>query len=262
MDTLTLVALLAPNARPAHRAITACLAQATGLPLLLEEAGSWQTQLAQLEQGEAQGAFICGLPYTLRATQLEAVAAPVHTAHAYAGRAVYWSDLVVQAAGSFRQVGDLRGARWAFNEPGSLSGYLAVLAYLAAQRLPPGFFGAAIASGAHLASIALVLEGEADVAAIDSTVLELALRDDPTLSGRLRSLARIGPNPAPPFVLSRTLAPALRERIVTALCELHTHAEGQAALAQGLIARFVPATDADYDSIRTLARQASGYNPA
>lgn len=258
MDTLKIVALLAPNARPAHRAIVAWLARAAEIPMALVESGTWQEQLALLDRGEVDGAFICGLPYTLRADQLEPIAAPAHTAPVYAGRAVYWSDVIVRRDSQAQSFAALRGARWAYNEPGSFSGFLVALAHLAALGTPSGFFGQAVESGSHLASLALVQEGRADAAAIDSTVLELAQRDDPSLAGRVRSVARLGPNPAPPLVLARRLAPALKGRIGAAITAMHTHTEGKAALARGLIQRFLPATDADYTPIRHLARRAEG----
>lgn len=258
MDALQIVALLAPNVRPAHRAIVAWLAQETGIPLQFVEHGSWQAQLERLDRGEAHAAFICGLPYTRRAGQFEPLVAPVQQGQAYQGRAVYWSEVLVRQESRFRQVADLRGARLAFNEPGSFSGYLVLLAHLAELGEQRGFFGQALESGSHLASLDRLLRGQADVAAIDSTVLELALRDDPDLAGQLRSVARLGPNPAPPFVASRTLPAEQRTALGSALCAMHLHPKGQSALAIGLIDRFLPATDADYHPIRHLVRRAEG----
>lgn len=258
MQQLTVVSLMAEGVRPAHAAIGAWLGRRLGVAVSFVEGPPWQAQLAMLDAGEAQAAFICGLPYVRRAAQLEPLAAPVQAGARYGGRPVYFSDVVVGRASPYRHFADLRGARWAYNEPGSFSGYEVARAHLASLGARAGFFGRAVASGAHLASLALVAAGEADAAAIDSTVLDLALRDDPGLAARVRPVAELGPSPAPPFVAARALPAALRAALRQALAELHEDEAGRAALARGGLARFAPVADADYDPVRSVARQAEG----
>lgn len=257
MDELTVVSLMAAPTRPAHRAVVALLGERTGLPARFVDGPDWEAQLRMLDAGEANAAFICGLPYTLRAHALEALAAPVQAGGRYGGEPVYFSDVLVRVDSPFRAFADLRGARWVSNEPGSLSGHAVMLAHLAAIGAPAGFFGNAGVSGSHLASLRMLVAGEADAAAIDSTVLELAQRDDPALGGRLRAVAALGPNPAPPFVAARALPVELRGRLRAALAALHEDEAGRAALGLAAIARMAPVTDADYDPIRGLAARAA-----
>ena len=56
------------------------------------------------------------------------------------------------------------------------------------------YFGAVIAAGFHQELIRLVDAGAVDASAIDSQVLAIALRDDPTLAARLRVIATFGPS--------------------------------------------------------------------
>lgn len=258
MDGLTVVSLLAPPTRPAHRAIVALLAEHAGIAARLVEGPDWQAQLHMLDTGVAQAAFICGLPYTRRSAALEPLAAPVQAGERYGGQPIYFSDLLVRAESPFASLADLRGARWASNEPGSLSGHVIMLAHLAAIGARQGFFGSARETGSHLASLAALLAGEADVAAIDSTVLDLATRDDPGPLERLRVVATLGPNPAPPFVVARSVPAVLRERLRATLTTLHTHGAGRAALELAGIARMAPTHDSDYNPIRILAASAQG----
>jgi phosphonate transport system substrate-binding protein len=201
---------------------------------------------------------MCGLPYTLRAERLVALAAPVQAGARYGGRPVYFSDVVVPSASPYTRFEQLRGARWAYNEAGSLSGYEVVRAHLAALGARSGFYGQSVETGAHLASLSLVAAGEVDAAAIDSTVLDLALRDDPALAGRVRAVASLGPYPAPPLVAARHLAPGLRAQIQAALGAAHEDEAGRAALALAAIDRFAPVSDADYGPVRLLAQRAQG----
>ena len=258
MHELVIVSLMAPNVLPAHRAIVAWLATVVGIPARLVAGPTWQAQLQMLDSGAAQAAFICGLPTTRRAAWLEPLAAPVQVGARYEGRPCYYSDIVVPADSPYQRLADLRGARWAFNEPGSFSGYVVALAHLAELGAHAGFFGQAIETGGHLASLRMVAAGQADAAAIDSSVLELALRDEPTLAGRVRSIVALGPNPAPPFAVARALPAVERDRLRAALAAMHADSAGRAALAAGLIERFAPVTDADYDPIRLVALQAEG----
>lgn len=258
MHELTLVSLMSEATRPAHAAIAALLAEALGVRVGFVEGRPWRAQLGMLDAGEAQLAFICGLPYVRRAERLVPLAAPVQAGERYAGRPVYFSDVIVQRASAYTRFDELRGARWAYNEPGSLSGYAMVQAHLARIGAPDGFFGAAVETGAHLASLRAVAAGEADAAAIDSTVLDLARRDDPALVGRVRAVASLGPYPAPPFVAARGLPAELRARLRAAIVALHERAEGRAALASAGLAGFAPVDDADYDPVRSVAQQAEG----
>jgi phosphonate transport system substrate-binding protein len=255
---LKVVSLMAANSRPTHAAICAYLAAQVGVELAFVEDGSWQAHATMLEHGAAQAGFICGLPYTRASDRLTPLAAPVMAAPRYGGLPIYFSDVVVRADSPFQSFADLRGARWAFNEPGSLSGHIMVLAHLAALRMSVGYFASARESGAHLQSLRLVRDGEVDAAAIDSTVLELAIRDQPDIAAELRVVASLGPYPAPPLVSSIGLPQPLHGRLAYALTTMHVNPAGRAILAAGLIDRFVTVDDANYNPVRNAARSAEG----
>lgn len=257
MHTLTLVSLLAENARPLYRALAGYLAQALDLPVRFVEDRPWQAQERMLDAGEADLAFLCGLLYTQKADRLELLAAPVAQAARYGGRPSYYSDVVVRQDSHFAAFADLRGAAWAFNDPGSFSGYAALRAHLAELGAPDSFCGRWVESGGHLRSLALVAAGTVDAAAIDSLVFDLERANNAACAAQLRVVASIGPSPAPPAVAARHLPPALRKRLRMALLGMHTSAEGRAILAGGLIARFASVADADYDDIRAKAARAA-----
>jgi ABC-type phosphate/phosphonate transport system substrate-binding protein len=74
----------------------------------------------------------------------------------------------------------MRGKRFAFNNPDSMSGLLAVTRDLAADGAQlDSFFAERIESGSHRASIAAVAEGRADVATVDCRSWALAQRFEP-----------------------------------------------------------------------------------
>lgn len=210
--------------------------------------------------GRIQVAQFCGLPYvelTDEGCDAELLAAPVMTASRYADRPVYFSDVVVRSDTSYGDFADLRGTRLAYNDSRSHSGYNVLLYYLQATGEGSGFFGSAVASGGHRRSVAKVVAGEVDTAAIDSTVLEAMIAEDATLEGRLRVVETLGPSPIPPWLARRSLTESDRRAIRDLLLAVHRDGGGQAMLESGRIARFDRVTDQDYEVIREMKRKAS-----
>ena len=201
MDSLTVASLMSDNHRPFYQGVAEYLEQRTGIPMLFVNDRPWKARERMLDQGQAQVAFICGLPYTERAGQLDLLAAPVMRAARYGDRPVYFSDIVVRADSSFMSFGDLRGATWAYNEPDSWSGCVALRAYFAAHGETRDFCGRIVESGAHLESLRMIMAGAIDAAAIDSTVLELVLVSRPEVAEHIRIVDTIGPNMFPPAVI-------------------------------------------------------------
>jgi phosphonate transport system substrate-binding protein len=115
-----------------------------------------------------------------------------------------------------------------------------------------------LAAGSHEASVELLLEGDVDAAAVDSTVLDLLRRRDPSLASRLRIIERWGPSPSPPWVVSATVPAALRAALRAALLAMAHDPRGRSVLPTGLTSRFAAVTDADYDPVWHIARQAQG----
>lgn len=234
--------------RPEYELVAARAAEVLGRPVRLLSGES----LGQLESGELDGAFLCGLPYVRLHDRpgrpVEALAAPVASGERYGGRPIYFSDVVVRRDSGVGALADLRGRSWAFNEPGSHSGHNVVLAELAARGEGHGFFATATATGSHAAAMRLVAAGEADGAAIDSQVLAAEMAADPVLGERLRVVESLGPSPIPPLVASTRLEP--RERDGLRGAAVSTVAGG------GAIERWVAVGDAAYDPVRRMAAAA------
>lgn len=258
---LRFASLQAPNPDAHQRRIAGYLAGRLGLPLDFVE-GPWQERRAALERGEIDLAWVCGWPYTRWADQadspVELLGAPVMAGERYLGRPVYFSDVVVRADSRYRRFADLAGARWAYNEPGSHSGYNLTCYQLARRRLDAGFFGAVVEAGSHERALRLLLEGEIDATALDSTVLETELRADPSLGERIRVIQALGPSPAPPYVAARGLPPEMRRALRDALAAMHRSKAGRTVLAAGAMCRIALLQDRDYAPIRHMARARRG----
>jgi phosphonate transport system substrate-binding protein len=151
---------------------------------------------------------------------------------------------------------DLRGASWAYNEPGSHSGYNVVRYHLATLGETSRYFGKVVESGAHQTSLQMILDRQIDASAIDSAVLELEFQRYPAIRSKVRIIETLGPSPIPPWVILKSLSQKLRKALRELLLHMHKDPQGRAILADGQIARFAYVEDGDYDAIRSMARKA------
>jgi phosphonate transport system substrate-binding protein len=178
------------------------------------------------------------------------LAAPVLAEPRYEGRPVYFSDVIVREDSSVRSFDDLRGRRWAYNDPYSLSGWLLVRYQLLQMGETEAFFRHVTFSGGHQESIRMVINGEVDASAIDSHVLGVEYARNPALVRQLRVIAVLGPSTIPPVVATASVPPAVQAQARDVLCALGSDPASREALASGLIRRFTPIDDRAYDDIR------------
>jgi phosphonate transport system substrate-binding protein len=260
MPVLKLASCMAESGELFCQNLAAYIQTQLGIEIVYINDIPWQEREWLFDAGEIQILWLCGLPYVhktdLRESDMELLAVPVPAEPRYLGRAVYFSDVIVRTRSPFRTFADLRGRVWAYNEPRSHSGYNVVRAYLASLNDGSSFFGKAVESGAHTKSLAMVMEGRVDCAAIDSTVLEWLLSEHHDLRERIRVVETFGPSPIPPWVISRQVPESDRERIRKLLLKMDEDPLGRPILRAGRMARFIEASDTEYDPIRTMARAA------
>ena len=249
---LRFATFLAPNRLPVYRLLADRIGHRLGRPVELVVGRSFD----QFEHGEADLGVICGLPYVWLAARrpppVEPLAAPVLAGARYAGRPVYYSDVIVRRGSPITRLEELQGRSWAFNEPASHSGYTATLYSLVRLGARPGFLGPVVEAGYHQRAIRLVQAGTVDAAAIDSQVLAIELRDHPELGGGLRVIGAFGPSTIQPVVAASRLPAQLKDEVRELLITLADDPAARPVLDYGLIDRFTTIGDAAYDDIRAM----------
>jgi len=141
----------------------------------------------------------CGLPY--RAVLHRKVALVGTPDYALQGCPPgYYCSVIVVRAGESGNPARYAGARLAYNEALSQSGWAAPLAWAGPRGLN---FGPLVQTGAHAASARAVAEGRADIAAIDAVTWRLLKRHDP-LARALREIAHTEPTPGLPLITAAT----------------------------------------------------------
>lgn len=116
----------------------------------------------------------------------------------------YRSVFVVRADDPRQMLTDFDGARFAYNEPLSQSGWAAPQTHAArlGLRLPP-----VLQTGGHRLSAKAVAEGRADIAALDAVTFQLMQGHDPA-AARLRVIALTDPTPGLPYITAPGRNPA------------------------------------------------------
>jgi phosphonate transport system substrate-binding protein len=255
---------MAPSADAMCRELARWLSSQLAMDVELVENIPWQERERRFDAGLIDLCWICGLPYVEKVDSgagLELCVAPVMRAPRYAGKPIYYSDIVVRSDSAYRSFADLRGRTWAYNEPRSHSGYGVVCFSLAQRGETLEYFGRLVEAGAHHAALRLVQCGVADAAAIDSTVLEAELSRFPSLRRTIRVIDTFGPSPAPPWVMSARLPAALKGRIRAVLSSMGQDRDGASVLAGWGISHLRPVESADYDPMRQMMRVARQSAP-
>lgn len=187
----------------------------------------------------------CSLPFRARLhSHVTLVATPDYGLPGCAP-GYYNSVLVVRHDATPEHISGFEGARLAYNEPLSQSGWAAPMGYAAGFDV---MFGGFVQTGAHRASARAVAEGRADIAAIDALTWEMIQRHDPFATG-LRELDRTAPTPALPYITAKgrdaaRIAEAM-ERAVASLEASHRDTLGLRGIvrlpAEAYLALPVPA---------------------
>ena len=257
--TLRFTSCQAPVAEAFCASVTRFVGEYLGIAVEFVDGMPWQERLREFDAGRIHVCWMCGLPYIWRVDRpdpsVELLGAPVAAGPRYADQPVYFSDVVVQRDSPWGSFAELEGATWAYNEETSHSGYNVTRHHLARMGRDGGFFGRVVAAGSHEASLRLLLGGDVDASAVDSTVLDLLHGQDPSLKGRLRVVESFGPSARPPWVVGRAVPQELRAAVRGALLAMASDPRGGRALAAGMASRFAVVTDSDYDSMRGVARE-------
>jgi phosphonate transport system substrate-binding protein len=261
LDRLRFGTFLAPNIMPVYKAVTEEVGRALGVETELFV----ETDYEACAKDENEVCFVCSLPYVEYERQGIApavpIAAPVLRGDRYGGDPIYFSDVIVHRDSPFQSFLDLRGHSWAYNEPLSQSGYGITRYHLVELGETSGFFSEVIEAGFHEASMRLVAAGEVDASAIDSQVLAVAMRDDPSLAHSLRIVDALGPSTIQPIAVSKRVPERQRREIQEALTTMHEDSAVRERLMTGMVERFVPVDSSSYDDIRMMrdACEARGF---
>ena len=209
-------------------------------------------------------AWLPPIPF-IRLEQRRAVVPLV--AHQRDGQTHFHSALIVQADSPLETVADLRGARPAWVDTDSASGYVMPRVGLADSGLDPRTaFGPQRFCGSHEAVVRTVVAGRADFGATYGGVDEagsvsrgpwLDVTDEKGRPAPVRVLARFGTIPGDTTAARAGLSPDLRERIAGVLQALPGRRKNRALIRRLFgVDEFRPWEASSHDELRRLTEDA------
>ena len=250
-SVLQAISYLAPNWFGFYQAVVEALQRSLSLKIHLHQSACDPLEDPLLLQDQLDLAFICGLPlmrhHQTVPKQLQILAAPVIKAPRYQNRPVYFADVIVPATSTVKTLGELAGKVFCYNDAGSNSGFNLMHWHLLKNGYGAAFFGEQRQSGSHQRSLQWVIDGQADCASLDSTVLEKALEEEPDLARCIRVIAAIGPSPMPPLVAATHLGATVIQQLQTTLQKADQPL--QAAMLKAGIDRYVVPQWQDYENL-------------
>jgi ABC-type phosphate/phosphonate transport system substrate-binding protein len=214
--------------------------------------------------------FMCGLPYSRANPQPALIAAPVPSPAEFAGRAEYWSELVVRSDSSFGDLETTFGGKLCLTAPNSQSGYAAALQYLMTFDLArvgkagarsPLYREIAAPAMTPLGAVSAVVAGAADVAPIDAYAYRLLQKHRGDLTSKLRTVARTARTPIPPLVASIGLEASIEEaaRLRAAFTAAHRDPALKVLFTGLELSHFVTPDPREYEALRIGFDSATAY---
>ncbi|SHO67265.1 ABC-type phosphate/phosphonate transport system, substrate-binding protein [Pseudoxanthobacter soli DSM 19599] len=263
-DTVTLGMYDLPMLREANDRLWAYLRDRLvargwrGVPELIDRSRAIDDALA--DPGLVLG-HTCGYPLRTRfAGRLRVVATPDYRGP-YASGGRHCSVVVVRHDDPAADLAALYGRVAAVNGFDSNTGMNLLRAAVAPLAGGQAFFGGVLETGAHVASLAAVADGMADVAAIDGVTFDLVARHTPDDVAGVRVLTRTADSPNLPLVTRMGAPDALVAALRAALDEAARAPELAAAREALGLAGFLVLPDEAYDRVLELERAAAaaGY---
>ncbi|WP_314624081.1 phosphate/phosphite/phosphonate ABC transporter substrate-binding protein [uncultured Selenomonas sp.] len=207
---------------------------------------------AELDQlvaaGEADVAFLSTGAYTAyRGQEPIELLAMVETN----GTILYRTFIIVAADSKIEDFASLKGSVFAFVDPLSHSGRLAVDYRLLEEGLTPEqYFGRIFYTHHHDKSIWAVANHLADGASIDNQIYEHLLQTNPQLAAKVRIIDELAVAPTGPVVVRRNLAPEEKEQLRRIFYEMADDEAMRPVLRSAVIDRFVPPEGELYEPLR------------
>jgi phosphonate transport system substrate-binding protein len=168
------------------------------------------------------------------------------------------SVFITQVGSGIKQLSDLKGKQVSFGSASSTSGHLMPRSFLLQAGIEPERdFKRVAFSGAHDATIASVVSGRVDAAALDITVWRKFVGDKKVDTSKVDVFYTTPPYFNYNWSVHADMPAALRERITKALLALSMdNAEGKEILTLNRATKYIPTSAENYKGLETAGRSA------
>jgi phosphonate transport system substrate-binding protein len=226
------------------------LEKSIGVPIKPFVAIDYSAVIEALKSNQLEIAFLGPASYVLAKDKVGAPIEPVaRGVMAATGKSAYQMYLITQPKSPIYDLQDLKGKTFAFVDPASTSGnFMPRYVFQKNSIDPEKDFKSVYYSGTHQATLIAVKEGKVDAGCIASEVYDLAIEKGQIKESDVRVFYRSQPIPGSPFVVRTNLPKELQDKLREGFMGLKGVQFGKL----GEVNEMDPATDADYDIVRTL----------
>jgi len=168
------------------------------------------------------------------------------------------SVFIAQTSSSFKSLSDIKGKQVSFGSQSSTSGHLMPRTFLLQAGIEPERdFKRVAYSGAHDATIASVVSGRVDAAALDITVWRKFLDEKKVDTSKVDVFYTTPAYFNYNWSVHADMPSALRERLTKALLDLNmSTAEGKEILSLARASRYISTRAENYKGLETAGRSA------
>lgn len=168
------------------------------------------------------------------------------------------SVFITQTNSGIKALNDLKGKNVSFGSQSSTSGHLMPRSFLLEAGInPERDFKRVAFSGAHDATIASVVSGRVDAAALDITVWKKFVEEKKVDTAAVNVFYTTPPYFNYNWSVHADMPQALRERLTKALLDLSMATpEGKEILTLNRATKYIPTTAANYKGLETAGRSA------
>lgn len=167
------------------------------------------------------------------------------------GSSYYQTYIITPSDSDITDTHQLQGRVFAFTDPLSYSGYLAITFRLAQKgTTPEQFFKRFFFTHGHDKSIWAVANHLADAAGVDSQIYELTEQSNPQLARQVRVLEKMPEAPTGPIVVRSNLDPEEKASLRRIFYTMHENADLLRSMKTIVIDRFVVPDTAAYERFK------------
>ena len=230
--------------RADYQPIFQAVSRMTGLDFDIKVGQSYATVIEALCSGGADIAFVGPVTY-LQAR--DRGCADLLAVGVEKNQSIYYSGIFTRADAPIRTIADLKGKRVAFGDVNSTSSFVYPMAMIIDAGLDPvRDLGAIRMTGSHADSLAALLHGQADAAALSFDSFEKAVGEQAVDPATLRVVAKSPSIPYPPLIMNARLSADMKARLRKAFAEVHKAPNVTPDMIRGYGGKKVDRYDTDF----------------